>query len=81
MTTTGRRKAKAAPSREPQRIDRHSWYYETRKCIQIVSWETGRCSAVDIPWRMLLESAIRCGRITEPRTQIRAGRGGKRGRG
>jgi hypothetical protein len=50
------------PSPNPQRINSRCWYYESRGHIEVVSWDSGRCSTSRIPWRMLMESARRCGK-------------------
>lgn len=59
-------KTKATPSDEPQHINKNLWYYETKRCVEIIQdvtpfpFKTTHLVRVTIPWTRLLASAKRC---------------------
>jgi hypothetical protein len=54
---------RARPSLEPQHLGDQSWYYETRRGIQVYhdTRRNGVVGPILIPWSRLAKSAARCG--------------------
>jgi len=52
------------PSNQAQHIDEDCWYYEARGKITFIGWigegQPRRSVHVNIPWKMLMDSARRC---------------------
>lgn len=59
----GSKRKRNAPSLEPQTLNRREWYYEDRRGIDVISWQSGMATRTRIPWRMLMQSARRCGQL------------------
>lgn len=54
---------KPRPSRFPQNCSEHCWYYEWSWGLDVVTYNHGSAAIHRIPWRILLRSARRCGKI------------------
>ena len=69
------RKAKSdrlrkTPSPNPQRVDKACWYYEGKAALKVVTESSFESVSHRIPWRMLMESARRCGKTKRMTTAM-----------